>query len=434
MGARTGSEYLAGLRDEREVWLGGERVRDVTAHDGLRRGAASVAALYDLQHRDELAATMTYASPTSGARVGRSFQPPRTPEELRARRAMMRVWATETFGMMGRSPDFLNVMLMLFATRREVFDRAGCPFGDNVAAYYEHVRERDLCLTHTLLNPQVDRSRTASQQQDPGVSLCKVGENERGILVSGARMLATLAPLSDELAVFPYARLGPGEDSCAVVFAIPVATPGLRLICRESFDRGGSALDHPLASRFEEMDAVVIFDQVLVPWERVFVDANAKVYNSLMPALGTMAHVGYQVAVRIEAKCELVLGLTERIVRAIGIGEFLHVQEKMGELITYLDTVRACLDAAEAQAQRGAGDILYPAEGPLYAIRHLFPVWYPRMVEILQLLAAGGLMMTLPEAALDGPLADTIARYYACKEGVGARAHPPVPGRLGSGR
>lgn len=418
MGARTGSQYLAGLRDAREVWLGRERICDVTAHEGLRRGAATVASLYDLQHQPGHVETMTYASPQSGERVGRSFQPPRTLDDLRARRAMMRIWAAETFGMMGRSPDFLNVMLMLFAARRDVFERGGQRFGDNIYNYYEYVRERDLCLTHTLLNPQVDRSRSASQQQDPLVSLCKVGENERGIIVSGARMLATLAPLADELAVFPYMRLGQGEDPYAVMFAIPIATPGLRLICRESFDRGGTILDHPLASRFEEMDAVVVFDEVLVPWERVFVNANAKLYNSLMPALGTMAHVGYQVAMRIEAKCELVLGLAERIVRAIGIGEFLHVQEKMGELITYLDTVRACLDAAEAQAKLGAGDILYPAESPLYAVRHLFPVWYPRMVEILQLLGAGGLMMIPPEAALDGPMGDPIARYYACKDGM----------------
>jgi 4-hydroxyphenylacetate 3-monooxygenase len=413
MGARRGSEYLRGLRDDREVWLGGERVRDVTAHAGLRRGAESVAALYDMQHDPQRAGVMTYASPTSGEPVGRSFEPPRTADDLRARRAMMRAWASETFGMMGRSPDFLNVMMMLFAARRDVFDRGGRRFGDNVCRYYEHVREGDRCLSHTLLNPQVDRSRTASQQADPGVSLRKVGESDRGIIVRGARMLATLAPLADEITVFPYTRLGQAEDDYALVFAIPVATPGLRLLCRESFDRGGSAVDHPLGARFEEMDAVVIFDDVLVPWERVFVNANAKLYNSLMPSLGTMAHAGYQVAVRTEAKCELVLGLAERIVRAIGIGEFLHVQEKMGELVTYLDTVRACLDASEAQAKMGPGDILYPAEGPLHAVKNLFPRWYPRMVEILQLLGAGGLMMVPPESALDGPMGDVIAKYYA---------------------
>lgn len=318
--------------------------------------------------------------------------------------------------MIGRSPDFLNIMLMLFAARRDVFDRGGRQFGDNVYNYYEYVREHDLCLTHTLVNPQVDRSKPASQQQDPGISLRKVGENKQGIFVSGARMLATLAPLADELAVFPYTRVGQDEDAYAVVFAIPISSPGLRLICRESFDHGGNVIDHPLAARFEEMDAVIVFDNVLVPWERVFVNANAKLYNSLMPSLGTMAHVGYQVAMKNEAKCELILGLAERLVRAIGIGEFLHVQEKMGEIITYLDTVRACLDASEAQAKMGAGDILYPAEGPLYALRHLYPVWYPRMIEILQLLGAGGLMMIPPESALDGPLGETIARYYVCKD------------------
>lgn len=417
MPARTGKEYLEGLKDDREIWLGDERIDDVTTHPALRRGAETLARLYDMQHDAALHDLMTYVSPTSGDRVGRSFQPPYSIEDLVMRRRMMKVWADATCGMMGRTPDFLNVTMMIFAMRRDFFAQGGERYADNMVRYYEYVREHDLCLTHTLINPQIDRSKPASQQAASDLAMCKVGENADGIIVRGARMLATLAPYSDELAVYPYAPLQRDEDDYALVFALPMATPGLRFICRDSFDRGGSTFDHPLAARFEEMDCVVIFDDVLVPWERVFVHANAKLYNTLMPSIGTMAHTGHQIAVKNIAKCEFLLGVAQRIVETIGIGGFLHVQEKMGELITYLETIKACVYAAEAQAQPGPDGVFYPSMDALHCSRNLFPKWYPRMVEILQMLGAGGLMMTPSQAALDGPLGATIARYYQGAKG-----------------
>jgi 4-hydroxyphenylacetate 3-monooxygenase oxygenase component len=417
MPVRTGKEYLDGLKDDREIWLGDERVADVTTHPALRRGAETLAQLYDLQHITEIHDLMTYTSPSSGEAVGRSFQPPYSIDDLVARRRMMKVWADATYGLMGRTPDFLNVTMMIFAMRRDFFAQGGEQYADHVVRYYEHVRERDLCLTHTLINPQIDRSKPASQQVDADLTMRKVGENAAGIIVRGARMLATLAPYSDELAVYPYSPLQRDEDEYALVFALPMATPGLRFVCRDSFDRGESTFDHPLG-RFEEMDCVVIFDDVLVPWERVFVNANAKLYNTLMPTIGTMAHTGHQIAVKNIAKCEFLIGVAQRIVETIGIGGFLHVQEKMGELITYLETIKACVYAAEAQAQPGPGGVLYPNMDALHCSRNLFPKWYPRMVEILQLLGAGGFMMTPNQAALKGPLGDTIARYYQGAQGT----------------
>lgn len=418
MPARNGNAYLQGLKDSREIWLGNERISDVTTHAALHRGAATLARLYDLQYDPALHDLMTYPSPTSGAPVGRSFQPPYSVDDLITRRRMMQVWANATCGMMGRTPDFLNVTMMIFAMRSDFFAQGGARYAAHVRRYYEYVREHDLCLTHTLINPQIDRSKPASQQADPDLSMHKVGENAEGIIVRGARMLATLAPYSDELTVYPYNRLESDEDDYALVFALPMATPGLRFICRDSFDGGAATFDHPLASRFEEMDCVVIFDDVLVPWERVFVNANAKLYNALMPTLGTMAHTGHQIAVKNIAKCEFVVGVAHRIVEAIGTGGFLHVQEKMGELITYLETIKACVCAAEAQAQPGPGGVLYPAMEALHCSRNLFPRWYPRMIEILQLLGGGGYMMTPSLAALEGPQGDTIARFYQGARGT----------------
>ena len=275
MPARTGAQYIQGLRERpRDVWIGGEKVKDVTSHPAFRNGALSIAALYDMQHEPALRDEMTYVSPTTGDRVGLSFIVPETVADLERRRRMMYRWARSHGGMMGRTPDYLNVSFVAMAAAAEYFAEDRRQFGDNVKRYYELIREGDLCLTHTLVNPQRTRSTTASVV-DPlaeDVALRLVKETDAGIVVRGCRILATLGPISDEITVYPSRSHFSEEhaDRYAMSFSIPCDTPGLRFVCRESLDYGRSRFDHPLGSRFEEMDAMVFFDDVLVPWERVF--------------------------------------------------------------------------------------------------------------------------------------------------------------------
>ena len=161
MPARTGREYLKGLQEqEREVWLRGERVKDVTTHPGLANGARAVASLYDMQHDPALRDEMTYVSPSSGDRVGLSFIVPRTREDLERRRGMMLHWARSTCGMMGRSPDFMNVTYAAWAGASAYFGQRRPEFAENLRRYYEHIREHDLTLTHSLIN--LHRSRDVS--------------------------------------------------------------------------------------------------------------------------------------------------------------------------------------------------------------------------------------------------------------------------------
>ncbi len=273
MPARTGQQYLDGLDDARDIWLDGERIADVRTHPALRRGVATMAELYDMQYEPDRHEIMTYTSPDTGDPVGTSFIIPKTPEDLIKRRQMMAHWAEHTCGMMGRSPDFVNINMMGFALWHEYFGEKESVYGDNIRHYYEYVRENDLCLTHTLVSPQIDRSKPPSEWPDPYLMLGVVKETDAGIMVRGARMLATLAPMCDEIAVYPSTvkRLEPHEARYAVMFSIPIATPGLSFICREPIDRGEAQADHPLASRFEEMDCMAIFNDVLVPWERLFI-------------------------------------------------------------------------------------------------------------------------------------------------------------------
>ena len=188
----------------------------------------------------------------------------------------MQVWAEATFGLMGRSPDYLNTVLVAFVDAPEFFAQGGAKFADNVQGYYRYCRDNDLFLTHAIVNPQIDRSKSSSEQADPFIHLGVVDQTREGLVVRGAKMLATHGPTADELLVYPLpGSLRSGEEQHALAFGIPTDTPGLRFICREPFDAGmQSEWDHPLGTRFEEPDAMAVFNDVLVPWERVFLHAD----------------------------------------------------------------------------------------------------------------------------------------------------------------
>src|SRR2546428_2268906 len=228
MPARTGQQYIKGLQEqEREVWLRGERVEDVTTHPGLRNGVRAVAALYDMQHGPALRDEMTYVSPSSGDRVGLSFIIPRTKEELEQRRVMMLHWARTTCGMMGRSPDFMNVTYAAWAGAADYFTQGlGRPeFAENMRNYYEYIRENDLTLTHSLINLQRSRTVSGVFNLEEGTALQVMRETDAGIVVRGARILATLGPLADEIGVYSprMARHAETHSPFAVSFAIRAA-------------------------------------------------------------------------------------------------------------------------------------------------------------------------------------------------------------------
>jgi 4-hydroxyphenylacetate 3-monooxygenase len=412
--ARTGAEYLAGLADDREVWIGGARVRDVAKHPAFCRGAQTIAALYDMQHDSRYRDLLTYDSPSSGERVGTAFMTPHSVADVQQRGRAIKLWADASCGMLGRSPDFLNTNLMAFAANAELFAEGQPWFAENVRRYYEHCRENDLCLTHTLLNPQINRAVGASELPDPYLALGILEQTSDGIILRGARMLATLAPYADELAVFPSTVLksGPEEERYALAFAVPMATPGLRFICRDAFDSGRSAFDAPLSSRFDEMDAVVVFDDVLVPWDRVFIAGDVELCNNVFRRTNTMPHLIHQFATKNIAKCEFVLGVALLLVETIAVEGFQHVQEKLAEMILYLESMRALVRAAEADTMIGENGVAYPAAMPLAAARNLMPRYYPRMIEILQLLGASGFMATPSEADFEAQVGPELDRYF----------------------
>jgi 4-hydroxyphenylacetate 3-monooxygenase len=416
MPARTGQQYIDGLREqEREVWLGGERVRDVTRHPGLSGGVRAIAHLYDMQHDPAIRDVMTFASPTSGEPVGRSFDMPQTREALETRSRMMLHWARATCGMMGRSPDFMNVTFAAWGAAADFFGEKRPEFADNMRRYVEYIRENDVTLTHSLINLQRSRNASGMFNLQEGTALEVKKESSAGIVVHGARILATLGPLSDEIAVYSprLARHSEDHSPFAVNFSIPCSTPGLKFLCRDSFDLGRSHFDAPLASRFEEMDCIVFFDNVVVPWERVFLLYDVERLNATPHVTHSTAHSAHQGAAKNLAKCEFVLGLALLMTQALGNAHLPHTEERIGELMLTTELMRSCLRAAEADAAVDQWGVMCPSIIPVECTRNLMMTAYPRMLEIVQLLGSSSFLLTPSAKDFAGPMRPWIEQYLA---------------------
>ena len=412
-GIRDGSQYLEGLRDEREVWLEGQRVTDVTSHPGLGRGAQTLAQFMDRQHEPELVDTLTYEE--GGKRFGMSFLMPTSAEDIRRRGAAYYEWATWSHGMFGRTPDYKNASLTAFATAAEFLSQDGNPaFAENMRNYYQHVRSHDKVLTHTLVNPTFNYAQAQEGKYSDKVALQIVKETDAGIIVNGARLLATLGPLADEIEVFPSTVLKGSDENMpfAFAFALPINTPGLRLICRDSYDHGKSNFDAPLASRFEEMDAVVVFNNVLVPWERVFMYRNPTLCNRAFAETNAVVHMMHQVICGKLAKAEFMVGLMCSMAKATGKDKDLGVKGQIAEVMQMAEIIRALRFQGEMQAHVDQWGAWMPQRQPLDTSRNLFPKMYPRMVEIVQLLGSSSLMATPSDADFNNALADDLAQYF----------------------
>lgn len=424
MGARTGDQVLNRLRENPpEIWYQGEQVRDVTTHPAFRNGLQSLAELYNLQCQQP--DVMLFDSPATGDKVGRSYMIPRTLEELQSISRMMKVWADYHHGMMGRAPDYLNRAMSAYAAGADFLSEQSPRFGENARRYHEYIRENDLCLTHTLITPQANRAVGTAEQADPFLAARVKEETDAGIVIRGARLLATL-PTADEIMVFPSTLLKNRDEDAPYAFglAIPCRTPGLKFLCRESVDYGRSTYDHPLGSRFEEMDAAVIFDDVFVPWERIFLYRDVDRCNRAYIATGAIVNMAHQVIVKNIAKTEFLLGLASLMAHTIGIEVYQHVQEKIAAIWVNMETMKAFLRAAEADAVVDEFGVMRPAWAPLDAARNLYPHLYPRMVEFIQQLGASGLVSAPTQADVNGALAEEIKRFY---QAARADAHERIP-------
>ncbi|CDO05150.1 4-hydroxyphenylacetate 3-monooxygenase oxygenase component [Oceanobacillus picturae] len=413
MGAITGRDFIKRLNQlDTEIWLDGKKVKgEISEHPAFKGILETKASLYDMQHDPKIKEEMTFHSPETGDAVGLSFLQPKTKDDLIKRRKASEHWAKRSGGLIGRSPDYLNTAIMSFASSSPLLiGRANC-FPENIQSLYELAMKEDLSFTHTFVTPQVNRSESylESSEEEPIVARV-VDRNEEGIVIKGARLLATQGGLTDEVLVISTPKFLLDEDE-AYAFSIPSDTKGLKFICREPFVGGDSFFNHPLSSRFEEMDTILVFDNVLVPWNRVFYYDNAIVAADFSYQSSFHNFTTHQVITRQIAKTEFILGLAELLVQTINVREYQHIQEKMSEIIIGLETMKALLEKSENDAELDQWGVMRPDIVPLQIANNIFPKIYPRFTEIIQLIGASGLVSLPTENAFKSSIRADLEQY-----------------------
>src|SRR3954447_6272545 len=380
---RTGADYLQSLNDGRQVFLDGDKVADVTKHPAFRQAARSLAGLYDIAGRPELRQRMTFASPKTGAPVLRAYQIPRSHDDLRARRLFSEKWAEATYGLMGRTLDHVAGFLCGFAAVPRVLAAGGQKFADNAVAFYERARDQHLYLSYAIVPPQIDRSKPAHKQSDPTLHAGVVKERDDGIVISGAQQLATGGVYSDYLYLSCIHPLQPGDENYANGFVVRRTAPGLRLYPRRPFAAiATSSFDYPLSSRFDESDCYVVFDNVFVPWEHVFIYRNIQITRDQWSKTPAHLYGNHQAQCRYATKVRFLIGLAKRMNEMTGNDGNPAVQVVMGELAAWVSIIENMLLSQETVATVDQNAVLWPSATSLYVVMAVQSELNGRMLEI----------------------------------------------------
>ncbi|MBB6633480.1 4-hydroxyphenylacetate 3-hydroxylase family protein [Cohnella thailandensis] len=422
--ALRGKKFLDSLSDGRSVWIDDERVENLPEHPAFSGTLGTIGGLFDLlddpKRRDEVG----FAVPGREAYAHSSFLVPYSAEDLAKRTRAFDYWAQETNGVMSRLSDYARSLVTGWYGARKQLSQLDPGIESKLAAYYEQARDNDLFLTTSLLDPQIDRSKGLDDKRIAERFLHVVRENKEGIYVSGAKMIATGAPYTHDFIVFSFYRLESQYGKHAHALLVPANSKGLHIVCRESFAEEKTS-DHPLSSRYDEMDAVLLFDEVFIPWERVLLYGDAEAVWKLRSHQSSNSLAFHQTVVRFVAKLEFLAGVAFAIAESIGVNGFLHVQEKLGELITQIDTMKALLIASEAKAHADpATGIWVPEASFIDTARSLGTKLYPRAIEILQQVGGGGFIQTPSSLGqFGGPIGELLHRYF---EGVALNAESKI--------
>ncbi len=391
--SKTGDQHLRSLQDGRAVYVNGKKVSDVTTNSAYRNAARSIAGLYDFQSHPENLELMTYETPEGGKRVNRSWQLPRSLEDLIARRKALTAWAELHQGFMGRSPDHVASTIAAMHMAQDLYAQYPGGKAGNIRDYYKYARDNDLYLSYVIIDPQGDRSKgtSASGNADLAVSICD--EDSEGITVRGAKMLGTGAILSNEVLVTTLRPLSKGEEKYAFTAAVPVNAPGVKLMSRRSYEEASSStFDYPLASRLDENDALLYFDDTKIPWDRVFVHRDVDLQLAQWHVAPTHSYQNYQATIRLMVKLRFLVGLARKITEAIGTINFAPVREVLGELTSEVSTIEACVYGMEA-AGSYYGEYFMPNRDILYGAQVNSQRLYSRVITTIRELAGGGVLM-----------------------------------------
>jgi len=406
-----GARYLASLQDAREVYIYGERVRDVTQHPGFRNACRSIARLYDALHDPKHRDTLTGTDHT-GTRTHKFFKPSYSAQDLQEARDAIVTWARMSYGFMGRTPDYKAALMGSLASEPEYY----APFDGSARRWYARYSSQCLFLNHCLINPPIDRNRPVHEVADVFVHVVK--EKDNGIIVSGAKMLGTGSATTHATFVAQNSAVTLDKEKAkdfALVFIAPMDTPGTKLICRSSYEKNAqSPFDHPLSSRFDENDAVLLFDNAFIPWENVLVYRDPERANGFYHHSRFVNRYTFQSSSRLAVKLDLMVGLFAKGIATNGTDAFRGVQAALGEIIGWRNllwgmTAAMCLDPESAP-----GGTVVPKSEYAYTMRLFCTQSWPAVRHIFEKNLAGSLLV-FPSSYkdfLNPDLQPLIERYY----------------------
>ncbi|WP_370302701.1 4-hydroxyphenylacetate 3-hydroxylase family protein [Pseudooceanicola sp.] len=398
---KTGQQYLESLRDGRRIFIDGAEVEDVTTHPAFTNVVHSMARIYDFQSAEENRDLMTYEIPGSGGeRANRIWQLPTSHAELVERRKALEAWTELHGGFLGRAPDHVASCISGMYMGLDAFEAHDPDRATALSNYYKYARDNELYLTYVIINPQADRSKTADEQADPFLTAGVVAEDDEGLTIRGAKMLATGGIMANEVFVTCIQPLRAGEEPYAISFAIPMNAKGLKILSRKSYEASAtSVFDNPLASRFDENDAVLYFDDVKVPWDRVFINQDTEMCNKQFHATPAHVYQNYQAQVRLMVKMRFLMGIARKTAETNGVVGFPQVRETLGQLAAQCAMVDSLVHAMEIKGEM-RGDYFVPDRHTLYAAQVLTQQLYATVITTLRDLAGGGMIM-LPSSVED---------------------------------
>lgn len=409
MAARTGEQYLEGLKDKRAVWVNGEAVTDVSAHPGFKGSLAGMAGYFDWQYVNQDACL---TEDGNGGLSNLSHMIPRSREDLARRHKCLEALAQYSVGMLGRTPDYVNVTFAGFAGQPSLWRIAGNEQGhENLVAFQKEIAEKDLSLTHTIVHPIVDKRVPDYEGVNQQLALKKTGETDHSIIVSGARILATLGPFADELAVYPAHPIPKAQPEIALAFSVPLNAPGLKILCRDHYSVDRNTFDAPFSSRFDEQDAFIIFDEVEIPKSRVFCDSNPEVFNTVMRR-GWTGNIMQQTVIRALSKLEFAYELASRMAEVTGQQERSETTQMLGELWSYAELTRSALKAAEDGAFDYGDGTWICDERPFIALRPTMPGWMVRVNDILKQIGSHNLLATPSQSDFSDPVLEPLLAHF----------------------
>ncbi|MBE3596924.1 MAG: Pyoverdin chromophore biosynthetic protein pvcC [Hydrogenibacillus sp.] len=426
----TGEEYLESLRDGREVYIYGERIKDITQHPAYRNSARMFARWYDRLHQlhaeDEKRGGpehWKWTMPTdtgSGSWTHPYFVGAKSAEDLVKARDTIAELQRVVYGWLGRSPDYKSAFVGTLGANSDFY----APYQENAKRWYKETQERLWFWNHAIVNPPIDRNKPVEEVGDVYMHVEK--ETDGGVVVSGAKVVATGSSLTHMNFIAHYGPIPIKDKKFALIFTVPMNAPGVKLISRVSYEfiaaTTGSPYDYPLSSRLDENDAILIFDNVFVPWENIFVYGDIDKVNTFFPLSGFIHRFTLHGLTRLAVKLDFIAGLVLKATEATGVKDFRGVQARVGEILAWRHLFWALSEAMVRNPEPWVGEYVLPNLAPGLAYRVFATEAYPKIKDLIEKDLASALIYLPSHAAdfLDPEIRPYLEKYVRGTNGYDA--------------